>query len=407
MAQPIIVDPYRREMRARAAAAPWEFAAQAVTATTQSIEQMLFRYQQVKEEEKTKRLGIMGTMVTRYGFDALGPDFARQWETDTGIKFPRDETGKPKVPTTMEEEIQKQVKPKVLEAIATDPNKAMVFAGLQKPPPSAEEQALMNRELDLKKYAADLDYAASALRARATMASASKDNVPSGWVYNPNKPNGQQFDWVGYEKSSMSMKQLDASEKAVNANLRAMDFQKKDLDIQVLAEQVRTRNADAIPKLVNIRKGYDKLPEEEKLKVDALTKTFADAYGISVPEEKKEFRAWNKKFLGAVVGAGGGFMFAGPKGALIGGSLGFAGGAAADAMGGAPVVGGPTVVTPTMRATGKTPESTQRLSSMTDDDLRQAIGRELSNGKSPIDILEQTGNDMRVMQILSEMGGKK
>ena len=407
MAQPIIVDPYRREMRARAAAAPWEFAAQAVTATTQSIEQMLFRYQQVKEEEKTKRLGIMGTMVTRYGFDALGPDFARQWETDTGIKFPRDETGKPKVPTTMEEEIQKQVKPKVLGAIAADPNKAMVFAGLQKPPPSAEEQALMSRELDLKKYAADLDYAASALRARATMASAGKDNVPSGWVYDPNQPKGQQFAWVGYEKPSMSMKQLDASKKAVDANLGAMDFQKKDLDIQVLAEQVRTRNADAIPKLVNIRKGYDKLPEEEKLKVDALTKTFADAYGIPVPEEKKEFRAWNKKFLGVVVGAGGGFMAAGPKGALIGGALGFAGGAAADAMGGAPVVGGPAVVTPTMRATGKTPESTQRLSSMTDDDLRQAIGRELLDGKSPIDILEQTGNDMRVMQILSEMGGKK
>lgn len=424
MAQQIIIDNYGRQIRAQAAAAPYLAAADAITGVTRSIEQVLYDQMARKEQEKTRRLSVMGTMVNRYGFDALGPDFASQWERDSGITFPRDDTGKPVVPSTYEERINKTLGPVVEKKLREDPNTALQMSGLMEKAPNPENVRLQERELDLKERAMNLEYSINALRAKAELAraggAAKEYQMPSGFVYNPKAPQGQQFEYVGFEKPSMPMYQFNAAKGLVDSNLKVMEGEKTGLEIEGLAFKLQQAKDGIDKDTLDLLKSYDKLPEDKRFIADALLKSWAEEHGVQPPAEKKAFGGW-VRMLSAAAGAAAGAKVGGVKGAVIGGVGGFVAPSIVEgitpppAMGTPPPSGGPQGrssrgVSPTtqMRATGATAESQARLGSLTDDQLRQALMQERATGKADIDILQEAGNDFRVMKILSELaaGGR-
>lgn len=428
MAQQIIVDTGRRAARMAAAAAPWYAAADAITGVTRSIDQMLYEQMQMKEREKQQRLLTTTALATKYSWDALGPDAVSQFEKDSGVTFPRDDTGKPVVPMTFEEKTQKVLGPAMLKKLETDPNAVDIMAGFTQKNPNPQDVELQNRQLDLVKRGQDMDYAIAALKAKAEMAAASRGAkeyaMPSGFVYNPKAEPGSRFEYVGYDKPSMPMYQFNAARSLIDSDVKILEGQKTGLEIQRLQFDLDNPTDPYDKQAADFLQHYDKIPEDKRIGVDAWLKTWAERKGVTnFPTTKKAFSGW-VRLLSAATGAAAGGKVAGVKGAVVGGVGGFIAPSLVEGLmpskdaeaspASPPPVAPPgrfgKGIAPTtqMRATGATPASQARLGSLTDDQLRQALIQERSSGKADIDILQETGNDFRVMKILSELaaGGK-
>lgn len=365
MAQPIIIDNYSRQLRAQAAAAPWEIAGQVTRDITGGIEQLLFHAQQVKAEEQQRKLALMGTMVSKYGFKPLGPDFAVEWEQRTGMKFPRDAAGNPDVPQTDEERIKAAVMPQVMNAIQKDPQQAMVYAGLAKPPISAEEQAIKQRELDIKEQTNQVRARSASLRYAAALAKTSKDDLPSGVIFNPDT---KEPEWVGFEKPSLSNKQLAGMSVMTKAALTKLSVQEKQANIDLLRHKMATGNSldklapsmiSALPRLKGTTAGRT---------LEAFLQTIADTHGIVTPPEKAKWYQFWKDAAPTTGSLGQKTSVAGP---------------------GNPIT--------------KTAVPTSPLSGKSDQEVEALLKQQLDEGMRPEDIIQQTGNDVRVLPILQRL----
>lgn len=292
MAQPIIFDNFGRSLRAEAAAAPYEALGQGLNIAGQTIEQVLLRKQLEKEKEKHDRIVAMGAMVDKYGFKQMGPDFAVQFEKDTGIKFDRGPDGKPIVPQSTEEMVKERRQAFVKE----HPEYEASALGLGKPPMTADEKHYKDEQMDLlheRNQAMETHYA---LEHDVRMAALYKDDRPSQFMYNPQT---HELDMVG-PGQGMSYKDLNGARFAVAAYKNKLDIKEKKAHLQYLLH--KAEQGDVIDKaFAPALKVY--LDPKTKNKADkdrayAVMESIAKRNGETLPfsNPKEALHIWNLSY---------------------------------------------------------------------------------------------------------------
>lgn len=379
MAGPIIFDPGPREAQMQAALLQGQAKGQMVGAVAGSIEQLLFDYQARKKAEVDRRVAASGALVSKYGFGALGPDFARQFETDTGVKFQRDAEGKPVVPQTFEEKVKESALPHLQEQFEKDPNAAAVHFGLMKPPPSPQEQAYRTRELDIKSRRNDVEERAAELRYKAALANVSKDTLPSGIKIDEKTG---ELKMAGPGEPQLNNLQFSRLDKFVKYNLSGLEGEKKQAEIDLLRHKLDDPSDSNSKDIRAVLTHYPKLTGGAKSVADALIQTWAEKNGY----EWKEQRGWFGRNYHELVK---------PVGSPVSGAkqtkLQSGGGR------------GPAI-TSTTQPSAAPVDPKAAITKMSDPQLQDFVKGKIDEGMNPFDILQQSGYNDRVLATLGALG---
>lgn len=369
----------QNRLRALSAMAQFGALSSGIRTGAEALAQTMFDYAQRKRESdelaKERKRTAMNLMVSKYGFDSMGPQFALEYEDTFGVKFPRDEAGSPKPPETYEERIKSIVGPTFEKQLRENPHAVMQYLKLEKPSPSPQEMELAERKME-----ATMAYQNARLgleRWRAATASAAqsykenKDNAPSGYVAtgDPKDP----FHFVGFDPTvpSLSQAQLASATKAAQAGLKAADNEIKQRKLAAADAEAKRKGTDKFDEMVlklivaNDTGKIKKLDSATAAIIQRGKIMLLEKLGVHYDPATDDNSGWWSALSSKLF---------------------------------------PT--TPTKTEPSKPlPTSAKRTSAMgmSDDQLRAIIAQRLSEGMSPADILEQTGGSMRAFAVLQEL----
>lgn len=356
--------------RARIALARSELVAEGIRDTSFLIAHAIEQANQQIQQQKDKKLSIIATLASTYGFSKLGPDVTMEFERLSGVKFPRDDQGKVVIPQTDEENFRARMRPLAQEAL-NDPRRAQEIAlgalGLTDKPKSQSELDIMKMKMDMQLRHNQIMEGIAAMNARANLLRAERPSggslgkiaTPSGFMLDP-KDKSRVIPWDG-QSDQLNQQEFDNMVK--NRNMQRMEdsANKKHLLDQLKIDSAETQQFIKMAGIV----GNKNIPSDNPAKIAAqkfLDITAQVKFGVTPPQQKQGWGAWIKDILGV------------------------------------------KPVNPVVEQTRQLTRPAKASSGRTQAEWDATVKQHLDAGINPADILDQSGGDPMVLQALINNG---